>query len=130
MKRAVKRAVKRAILLIDHGSRHAAANALLDDVADQVRKRTPDSIVEIAHLEIAEPNIAEGIDACVKRGATRIIVHPFFLGPGRHTSEDIPAQVERAAGRHSNVQIRISEPLGGHGALIDVILDRVRDAVL
>lgn len=120
--------MKRAILLIDHGSRRAEANALLDDVADQVRKRTPESIVEVAHLEITEPDIAQGIDACVKRGATQIVVHPFFLGPGRHTSKDIPEQVECAARKHSNVRIRISEPLGGHDALIDVILDRVSDA--
>jgi sirohydrochlorin ferrochelatase len=120
--------VKRAILLIDHGSRRAEANALLEDVADQVRRRAPESIVEVAHLEIAEPDIAEGIDACVKKGATHIVVHPYFLGPGRHTSEDIPTQVERAGERHPNVRIRISEPLGGHAALIDVILDRVSDA--
>jgi len=123
-----ERAVKRAILLVDHGSRRAEANALLDAVAEQVRRRTPESIVEVAHLEISEPDIALGIDACVKKGATRIVVHPFFLGPGRHTSEDIPAQIERAARRDQNVRIRISEPLGGHDALIDVILDRVSDA--
>jgi len=120
--------VKRAILLVDHGSRRAEANALLEDVADQVRKRAAESIVEIAHLEIADPGIGEGIETCVRKGATHIIVHPFFLGPGRHTSEDIPAQVERAAQRHPNVRIRISEPLGSHAALIDVILDRVSDA--
>jgi sirohydrochlorin ferrochelatase len=120
--------VKRAILLIDHGSRRDEANALLDAVAEQVRKRTPESIVEVAHLEIKEPNIAEGIDACVRKGATQIVVHPFFLGPGRHTSEDIPEQVGRAASRYPNIQIRISEPLGGHDAIIDVVLDRVSDA--
>ncbi len=120
--------MKRALLLIDLGSRRAEANALLEDVADQVRKRAPEAIVEVAHLEIAEPDIAEGIDTCVKEGATQIIVHPYFLGPGRHTTEDIPAQVECAKKRHSNVRIRISEPLGGHGALIGVILDRVSDA--
>jgi len=120
--------MKRAILLVDHGSRRAEANALLEEIAVQIRGRTAGSIVEVAHLEIAEPGIGEGIENCVKQGATRIIVHPFFLGPGRHTSEDIPAQVERAAQRHPNVQIRISEPLGNHAALIDVILDRVSDA--
>ena len=120
--------MKRAILLIDHGSRRAEANALLEEVADQVSKRTPESIVETAHLEIAKPDIFEGIDACVAKGASLIVVHPYFLGPGRHTSEDIPEQVGRAASRHSNIQIRISEPLGGHAALIDVILDRVSDA--
>ncbi len=120
--------MKRAILLVDHGSRRAEANARLEDVADQVRKRAPESIVEAAHLEITKPGIAEGIDACVKKGATHIVVHPYFLGPGRHTSEDIPAQVARAGERHATVQIRISEPLGGHATLIDVILERVSDA--
>jgi sirohydrochlorin ferrochelatase len=120
--------VKRAILLVDHGSRRAEANTLLEDIANQVRKRAAESIVEVAHLEIAEPDISKGIEACVKKGATHIVVHPFFLGPGRHTSEDIPAQVERAGQRHPNVRIRISEPLGSHAALIDVILDRVSDA--
>ena len=120
--------MKRAILLVDHGSRRPEANALLEDVANQFRKRAAESIVEVAHMEIAEPGIAEGIEACVEKGATRIIVHPFFLGPGRHTSEDIPAQVERAAKGHPDIPIRISEPLGSHAALIDVILDRVSDA--
>jgi len=120
--------MKRAILLVDHGSRRAEANALLEEIAAQIRERAAGSIVEVAHLEIAEPGIAQGIEACVKKGATRIVVHPFFLGPGRHTSEDIPAQVERAARRHPNVRIRISEPLGNHAALIDVVLDRVSDA--
>jgi sirohydrochlorin ferrochelatase len=120
--------VKRAILLVDHGSRRAEANALLEEVAGQIRKRAAESIVEVAHLEIAEPGIGKGIEACVDKGATQIIVHPFFLAPGRHTSEDIPAEVERAGQKHPNVQIRISEPLGSHAAIIDVILDRVSDA--
>ncbi len=120
--------MKRAILLVDHGSRRAEANALLEDVADQVRKRAAESIVEVAHLEIAKPDIAEGIDACVKKGATQIVVHPYFLGPGRHTTEDIPAQVERAGEKHPNVRILISEAIGGLAALIDAILDRVCEA--
>ena len=120
--------MKRAILLVDHGSRRAEANAQLEAVADRVRTRAAGTIVEVAHLEIAEPSIGQGIEACVEQGATRIVVHPFFLAPGRHTSEDIPAQVARALRSHPNVQIRISEPLGDHAALIDVILERVSDA--
>ena len=119
--------MKRAILLVDHGSRRAEANALLDEVADRVRERAEEFIVEVAHLEIGSPSIAQGIEACVRGGAEQIIVHPFFLGPGRHTTEDIPKQVEGAARAHPNIRIRISEPLGGHDALIDAILDRVGD---
>ena len=55
--------------------------------------------MRVAHLEIAPPGIGEGIDACVAAGATEIVVHPYFLSPGRHTSHDIPRQVE--AGRRA-----------------------------
>jgi sirohydrochlorin ferrochelatase len=120
--------VKRAILLVDHGSRRPEANALLDELAERIRPRVPDCVVVAAHLELAKPDIAEGIDRCVTQGATKIVLLPFFLGPGRHTTDDIPAQVECAAKKHPDVRILISESLGGHDALIDVALDRVRDA--
>ena len=117
--------MKRAILLVDHGSRRADANAQLADVANAVRTRIPDGIVEIAHLEIAEPTIAQGIARCVESGAQLIIVHPYFLGPGRHTQESIPERVDAAARDHPDVTIRVTQPLGLHAGLIDAVLDRV-----
>ena len=115
----------RAILLVDHGSRVADANAALDEVAAQLRLRLPDRLVRVAHLEIAPPGIGEGIDACVAAGASEIVVHPYFLSPGRHTSEDIPRQVEQAAARHPGVRVRLTPALGPHAKLIDVIVERV-----
>lgn len=117
----------RAILLVDHGSRVASANAGLDEVAEQLRARLPDRIVRVAHLEIAPPDIAAGIDDCVAAGASEIIVHPYFLSPGRHTSHDIPRQVEQAAARHPGVRVRLTPALGPHAKLIDVIVERVSD---
>jgi sirohydrochlorin ferrochelatase len=121
--------VKRAILLVDHGSRLAEANARLDEIADALRKRVPETIVGIAHLEIAEPNIAAGIASLAETGAQEIIVHPYFLSLGRHATQDIPAQVTHAAQQYPQIQIRLSEPLGGHSALLDIILDRVNDTM-
>ena len=120
--------MKRAILLVDHGSRLPEANAQLEELAKAIRRRVPDRLVAVAHLEIVEPDIAEGIAICAAEGAEEIVVHPYFLSPGRHTTQDIPAQVTRAAERHPKIRIRISEPLGGHDALLDVVLDRVSDA--
>ena len=117
----------RAILLVDHGSRMADANAALDEVAEQLRLRLPDRLVRVAHLEIAEPGIGEGIDACVAAGATEIAVHPYFLTPGRHTSHDIPLQVEEAAARHPGVRVRLTPALGPHAKLLDVIIERISD---
>ncbi|HEY5659044.1 MAG TPA: CbiX/SirB N-terminal domain-containing protein [Myxococcota bacterium] len=117
-----------AILLVDHGSRRTEANALLDAVAAELSRRVPDRIVRIAHMEISEPTVAQGIDACVAAGAREIVVHPYFLGPGNHTRHSIPHLVEAAASRHPGLRVRISEPLGLHPKLVDVIVERVETA--
>lgn len=116
---------RRAILLVDHGSRRAEANAQLEAVAALLRARVPDRIVEVAHLEIAPPGIAEGIEACVAAGASEIVVHPFLLSPGRHSREDIPRLALAAARHHPDVRVRVTAPLGVHEKLVDVILERV-----
>lgn len=119
-----------AVLLIDHGSRRAAANALLDDVAALVRKRLgPKSIVEPAHMEIADPTIAEGFARCVEQGATRVVVHPFMLAPGRHVTEDLPHLVAEAAARHQGVRFSMAAPLGSHSGVIDAVIERCESAV-
>jgi sirohydrochlorin ferrochelatase len=115
----------RAILLVDHGSRVAEANQALEAVADQLRARLPDRLVRVAHLEIEPPSIGEGIDACVAAGATEIAVHPYFLSPGRHTSRDIPREVEAAAGRHPGVRVWVTPALGPDPKLIDLIVERL-----
>jgi sirohydrochlorin ferrochelatase len=120
--------VKRAIVLIDHGSRRAEANAQLETVAAEVRQRCPDDVVACAHMELAEPDLAQAVAACIESGAREIVVHPYFLGPGRHTQEDIPRMVEQIAREHPEVAIRVSDPLGVHPGVIDAVLDRVSRA--
>jgi sirohydrochlorin ferrochelatase len=117
--------VKRAIVLVDHGSRRAEANAVLVRVAELVRERMPGCVVEVAHMTLAPPDLAGAIEACVAAGAAEIVVHPYFLAPGEHAMRDIPAIARAAADRHLGVSIRVSEPLGVHPALVDAILDRV-----
>jgi sirohydrochlorin ferrochelatase len=116
---------KPAILLVDHGSRRAEANEQLEWIARQLRDREPGRIVRVAHMEIASPTIAEGIAACVEAGARKIVVHPYLLAPGRHSREDIPALATEATADHPGVTVRVSEPLGEHEKLIDVVLERV-----
>ncbi len=116
--------MKRAVLLVDHGSRRAEANDLVERLADALRDRV-DHVVHTAHLEIVEPDIAAGIDACVADGAADITVLPCFLAPGRHTIEDVPAQATEAAARHRGVTVRVAEPIGTHPMLIEILLDRL-----
>ena len=123
-----KRRPVRALLLVDHGSRQPAAHTLLLSMARRAAARRPDLHVEIAHMEITRPSLAEGVAACQRAGAREIVVHPYFLSPGLHTSATLPRLIEQAAAAHPELEIRLSEPLGEHEKLLDVVLERV-DAV-
>jgi sirohydrochlorin ferrochelatase len=116
--------VSRAILLVDHGSQLDAANALLDEIADAVRQRRRDAIVEVAHMELARPSLAEGLARCAARGAREVVVCPYFLGPGRHTSRDIPRLVDEARAAHPDLRISVADPLGFDERLADLVLAR------
>lgn len=63
-------------------------------------------------MEIAKPSIDEAFDRCVAAGASKVVLHPFFLSPGRHVTSDIPALMSAAAKRHPEVAWVVSEPLG------------------
>ena len=117
--------MKPAILLVDHGSRRPEANAQLDALAAAVRARDPERFVTVAHMELATPSIAAGIAACVDAGASAVVVHPYFLGPGNHTSHDIPRLVNQAQQQHPELVVRISAPLGVHEKIVDVVLQRI-----
>lgn len=119
----------RAILLIDHGSIKVAANQNLEEVAAKVRGLRPDWWVAISHMELASPSLAEGVADCIRAGAVEIIVHPYFLAPGRHTLETIPKLVAEVAVKHPNIRIRISDPLGLHEKLAEVVVKRIEALV-
>jgi sirohydrochlorin ferrochelatase len=112
------------VVLVDHGSRSAEANRVLGRVARLLRRRLPGRIVEIAHMELAPPSIADAMAVCARRGATRVVVHPFFLAPGLHARRDVP-RLAREAARAHGLRVRVTRPLGVHEALVDVILDRL-----
>ena len=97
---------------------------MLASIADLLRLKRPDLIVEIAHMELAEPTIAKGIQACIQAGATEVIVHPYMLSPGRHATRDIPQMAQEAAKRYPHITITTTAPLGIHEKLAEVVLER------
>ncbi len=116
--------MSQALLLVDHGSRRSEANQMLEGVADMLRHKRPGLIVHIAHMELAEPTITQGVQACVQDGATSIVIHPYMLSPGRHATQDIPKLVKEAAQAFPELKVTITEPLGLHDKLADIVLER------
>lgn len=113
------------IVIVDHGSRRAASNAMLEDFVARFAAASPYPIVEPAHMELAEPSIATAFGSCVTRGARRVVVMPYFLLPGRHWHQDIPALTRAAAADHPGVDYLVGAPIGLHPLMIGVLQARL-----
>ena len=50
-------------------------------VVEAFRRQSVYDVVEAAHMELADPDIAEAFTKCVNQGAERIVVFPYFLSP-------------------------------------------------
>ncbi len=117
------------IIIVDHGSRSSQSNTRLIEVVESFAATSPFAIVEPAHMDLAEPSIATAFDRCVKRGASLVVIQPYFLSPGRHWQRDLPQLAAAAAQHHDGVLYRLGEPLGGHPLLTQVIEERIRDCL-
>jgi sirohydrochlorin ferrochelatase len=113
------------IIIVDHGSRRAESNEMLERFVLDYARTSHYAIVEPAHMELAEPSIAAAFDRCVSRGAKRVVVAPYFLLPGKHWDEDIPALTAAAASRHPHVPFVVSAPIGLHPMMRQVIEARI-----
>lgn len=113
----------KALLIIAHGSRRQRSNDEVIELAEQLKSECAEhyDIVQAAFLELADTLIADGIENCVKDGATHITVLPYFLNSGRHVTEDIPHDVDVVRPKFPDVQIFIADHIGASSAMIGML---------
>ncbi|MDV2683274.1 sirohydrochlorin chelatase [Alkalihalophilus lindianensis] len=115
-----------AILYVGHGSRVQAGNQELISFIESVKvyfKEIP--IQEHAFIELAAPSIAEGITACIEKGATRIAVVPVLLLTANHAKLDIPREIDEAKKRYPHVHFVYGRPFGVEATLISILKKRL-----
>jgi sirohydrochlorin ferrochelatase len=117
--------IRTGIIIVDHGSRRQASNDMLLEAVDQFASQSDFEIIEPAHMELASPDIATAFARCVQRGASRVVVFPYFLSVGRHWSEDIPNLVQAAASDYPSVEWLVTAPFGLHPGMSAIISDRI-----
>jgi sirohydrochlorin ferrochelatase len=116
-----------AIIIVDHGSQRAQSNLMLEQLAVLFAERFHErhQIVEPAHMELAEPSIATAYARCVQRGAQRIVVCPFFLGPGKHWTQDIPRLTAAAAEGFPQTTFHVTQTLGIDDLILELLAKRI-----
>jgi len=113
------------VIIVDHGSRRAQSNRMLEDFVARYAIANPQYLVEPAHMELSEPSISTAFERCVARGARRMVVAPYFLLPGKHWDHDIPRLTAAAAEKHPGVEYLVAAPIGLHPMMLNVMQARV-----
>ena len=119
------------IIIAGHGSPKKDANnieqiaGLLHNI---IHPGCGDDCVKVAYLQFVKPDIMETLTACVKEGADKVIIHPYFLSNGMHVSTDIPEIIKEAQGMYPDVKFIYTEPLGIHNKMAEVVRERIEAA--
>jgi sirohydrochlorin ferrochelatase len=121
--------MKTAILMMAHGSRITEANDAAREVAAMVKEMTDFEIIEVSFRELHNPNIQSGIDACVARGADRILLMPYFLFMGAHVQHDLPEEIAEAKKRYPDLVMEMGGHLGAHRKLAEIEAERIGEAL-
>lgn len=108
------------VLVTAVGSSSAAANSRTGAVADGLVAGTHWQATT-AFATGPQANLAQAAELLLDRGATRLVIAPWFLAHGRITDR----VAEFAAAQH----IPMAQPLGSHRLVAETVLDRFDDVV-
>jgi len=126
VKSSKNRGPKRAAVIVGHGSKMKGFQRAMEKVARQLRRRSAFDFVSCAYLEITPPSIERAIDSLARRGATTILVLPYFLLMGVHTQEDIPKIIRSIRGKYrGKAKIILCPYLGYHEKIVSVVSERL-----
>lgn len=102
----------RPVLLIGHGSRSAQGRQNVLDFAAAYQAMDTSRPVVPCFLELTEPTIQQGVDACVAQGYTDLSALPVLLFAARHNKFDVTNELDRARERHPQVTFHYGRHFG------------------
>jgi sirohydrochlorin cobaltochelatase len=110
-----------AIVLFAHGARDSRWAEPFQAIAGRMRAAAPGRRIELAFLELMEPDLGTAVDQFVRQGESRVDVVPLFLGTGGHLRVDLPQLFERVRTAHAGLDLRLHPAIGESEPVIDAI---------
>jgi sirohydrochlorin ferrochelatase len=110
-----------AIILLGHGSRVPEAGKDMARVAERLKEKFGYPLVEVCFMSRLGPHFPEIFEKCVRRGASRVVVIPYFLHTGLHILLDIPEMLQEEAQKFPQVELIFGRSLGFDESLVDLV---------
>lgn len=118
----------KAVLMVGHGSRDTGGNDQVRQFIGNLKLQLDSSLlVETCFLEFESPNVNQGIDACVRQGASHVVVIPIMLLPAGHSKIHIPAAIDEAKEKYPHVQFTYGRPIGIHEETLEICQTRLEE---
>lgn len=130
-----KTAKKKGILLVGHGSKEPYNKEAIKHFAEKLKAEY--GYVGYAFIQINEPALASALEDASKLGLDELVVQPVFLTRGIHVDCDIPELLGLPKCSTSGtivvadrqIKIRYGRPLDKDDRIIEIIKDRIREAL-
>ncbi|MGC0332832.1 sirohydrochlorin cobaltochelatase [Streptomyces sp. SAI-170] len=116
------------VLLVGRGSTDPDANAEVHKAARLLWEGRGYAGVETAFVSLAAPDVPGGLERCLKLGARRIVVLPYFLFTGI-LPDRVREQTAAWADGHPEAEVRSADVIGPEPELLDLVMERYREAV-
>ena len=119
-----------AVILVGAGTSDPDANGDLCKAARLLWERFGDRypMVEAAWVSLTRPTIAQVVDRCLKLGATRLAVIPYFLNTGILLKR-IDEQLEAIRVEHPELQAARGTHFGLHPRMLDLLERKAREGL-
>ncbi|MGG6294669.1 sirohydrochlorin chelatase [Leptolyngbya sp. AN02str] len=117
--------IQRPLLLVGHGSRDEDGRQRLLDFAAAYQALDTSRPVVPCFLELTEPSIQQGVDACVEQGYRDFSVLPVLLFAARHNKFDVTNELDRARKRHPDLTFHYGRHFGITPAILDLWRSRL-----
>lgn len=117
-----RRDQSRPLVLVSHGTSDPAGQAVVRELASQVRARLPEVDVRLSHVSVESPLIAEVLAELQASDARQAVVVPVLLSVGFHVQVDVTTALAEQPGAIS------TGALGPDHVLVQVLRQRLAEA--
>ncbi len=116
-----------AVLLVGRGTTDAEANAEMFKIGRLLWERNRFGWVECGFVSLAWPDVPAGIDRCLRLGARRVVVMPYFINTGVLVKR-IADLTRLAQVRYGDAEVLLAAHFGVHPKLVSLVLERAAEA--
>ncbi|ULL14000.1 sirohydrochlorin chelatase [Paenibacillus sp. H1-7] len=117
-----------AILVVGRGSSDADANSDLFKISRLFWEKMKVKWVETAFIGVTAPLVDEGIERCLKLGARRVVILPYFLFTGVLIKR-MEQMLEQFKEKYPEQQFVLADYFGFHPNLRHILRERALEAV-